>query len=77
MHDNFKIVLIDLEIKAETAVFEFKDSENKLLNKSKFNIGDTTTLKTDNIHYTFKFDGIDKAGKNPLTKAAFYTIKDR
>lgn len=75
-HDNFRISLISLDTKNKVANYKIKTTDNQTIAEKSLKLGEVLTFEFEGINYELKLNSIDNAGKNPFTKASYYTIKD-
>ncbi|MBL4710107.1 MAG: hypothetical protein JKY48_16885 [Flavobacteriales bacterium] len=74
-HNNFRIWLVDLDAKEKKANFHIKMGD-KLIEKGTLTPTKYFTFTHEKVKYKLTLNSIGKAGRNPLTKAAFFTIED-
>ncbi len=73
--DGFRISLIKLDNKSKQATFKIRsDHQNPI--EIQIYEKKQAEFKINGFAYEIIFNRIDKAGKNPFTKAAYYTVKD-
>lgn len=81
IRDNFRIVLIDLDNKRRQATFQIKDhrtakASEETQNLDPISVNEPVEFTFDGTNYRLILSKIDRAGRNPFTKAAYYTIEE-
>ncbi len=78
MHpDNFRIGIAEVNVGTKTASIRISNSSGEQVSFfEELDAGQDTSFAFDNRSYRLTLDKIDAAGKNPFTKAAFYTITE-
>ncbi|WP_175491146.1 C1 family peptidase [Pontibacter chinhatensis] len=72
---NLKFGLAELDSKAESAYFVVSDAAtNEDIFSARLENNESQTIQLNNQRITLKLTDVGRAGKNPLTKAAFFSV---
>ena len=75
-YKNLRIGLTDLNLRDSSATVIYSDIDsNKTLNIVQYKLNTPTSFYIKDSKVTFTLTKIGKAGKNPFTKAAYFTVK--
>jgi C1A family cysteine protease len=72
--DGMKIVLAKLSPSKEFAVIEIRDEQYNLKTNFYIEVKSSKEFFVDDTKYSLTLDNIDRAGRNPFDKAAYFTI---
>jgi len=72
---NLKIVLAKLNVSQKFAVVEVRDANYKLKTNFYIDLKSSKEFYVENTKFKFTFDNIASAGRNPFTKAAYFSLE--